>query len=971
MKMKNNGPCSIKNCTYTNTKFRLITKLAYEKCYEKQMLQIFSYLEVGKQLCHPHYCNIVEVDRGQRRRNKKEKNTQKRKPLEPIELISNNTNTDLFSSNIHTLTKVLYQLHRRDCVDLELDPAKFKNMIESACPQLNGFFNYLLAYEKCYEKQMLQIFSYLEVGKQLCHPHYCNIVEVDRGQRRRNKKEKNTQKRKPLEPIELISNNTNTDLFSSNIHTLTKVLYQLHRRDCVDLELDPAKFKNMIESACPQLNGFFNYLVNTIIPKECSAYNKNEAKKSIVGLCATWEAIDTISSLGYSACAKTIEEYRKKIQKEHIINIENYFIKNKNIFYIYNIDDYHSIHENRRPNTVSTSTAKHFVTCVAKPITNCSSLPLMFNEMSIHNPANVEASRICWYLIHQYIEHLPSINQFDRIELLTIHNYNDNIKERKIERSMKDLQLLGFNEQNLHSMQDYLNALKIIISINNKTQHLNGQIAPVVADWPDQIFIRKALYTQLPLEFQPFYLQIKSFIPIMGPLHLSLNSREQVVLVHHSFFEKLFHFVFEFSICGWIKIKDQIIKKFGKTCKDIEYQITIDLLENLIPSTLDIYAILFRAGLFEKYIETVFRIWTFALRWKRKNYNKAPLIFLSDIFYWKENHPLFYNLLQNQLPSFNDYYVENTHSKIRANTSANATVENIIKQAYVITNHNPMFKDTYCKTRHYPYNIPMLNFLSNKTRKSKPKLNKRTKYPKTYILATLGEEVDLRRLPTGYSTSFLPQNGLCDCCKLPINETNGTTFICGHGYHLNCYNGKCKYCEEFYKKGIFENVDSFLKRIEKGSDVFTQEDLDNENNTEEEEEQYDSVEEIQDISHKLEIEINNIKNCTSFLPQNGLCDCCKLPINETNGTTFICGHGYHLNCYNGKCKYCEEFYKKGIFENVDSFLKRIEKGSDVFTQEDLDNENNTEEEEEQYDSVEEIQDISHKLEIEINNIKNW
>ncbi|RHZ51729.1 hypothetical protein Glove_471g10 [Diversispora epigaea] len=569
MKTKNNRPCSIKNCTYTNTKFRLITKFAYEKCYEKQMLQIFPYLEVGKQLCHPHYCNIVEVDRGQRRRNKKEKNTQKRKPLESIELISNNTNT----------------------------------------------------------------------------------------------------------------------------------------------ELDPAKFKNIIESACPQLNGFFNYLVNTIIPKERSAYNKNEAKKSIVGLCyliaglrnkfvnqhklevglylmasgATWEAIDTISSLGYSACAKTIEEYRKKIQKEHIINIENYFIKNVKI------DNYHSIHENRRPNTVSTLTAKHFVTCVAKPIINCSSLPLMFNKMSIHNPANVEASRICWYLIHQYIgvfdrsysecktqwisEHLSSINQFDRIELLTIHNYNDNIKERKIERSMKDLQLLGFNEQNLHSMQDYLNALKIIISINNKTQHLNGQIAPVVADWPGQIFIRKALYTQLPLEFQPFYLQIKLFISIMGPLHLSLNSREQVVLVHHSFFEKLFHFVFGQN------------KKLAK--KPRPWRI------NLL------------AGLFEKYIETVFQIWTFALRWKRKNYNKAPLIFLSDIFYWKENHSLFYNLLQNQLPSFNDYYVENTHSKIRANTSANATVENIIKQAYVIMNHNPMFKDTYCKTRHYPYNIPI------------------------------------------------------------------------------------------------------------------------------------------------------------------------------------------------------------------------------------------------------------------------
>ncbi|RHZ87974.1 hypothetical protein Glove_27g73 [Diversispora epigaea] len=535
----------------------------------------------------------------------------------------------------------------------------------------------------------------------------------------------------------------------------------------------------MIESACPQLNGFFNYLVNTIIPKERSVYNKNEAKKLIVGLCyliaglrnkfvnqhklevclylmasgATWEAIDTISSLGYSACAKTIEEYQKKIQKEHIINIENYFIKNTiTIQFMKTVDQIQFQHQLQN---------------ILSPV--------------LQNPLPI-------YLIYQYIgvfdrsysecktqwisEHLPSINQFDRIELLTIHNYNDNIKERKIERSMKDLQLLGFNEQNLHSMQNYLNALKIIIFINNKTQHLNGQIAPVVADWPGQIFIRKALYTQLPLKFQPFYLQIKSFIPIMGPLHLSLNSREQVVLVHHSFFEKLFHFVFGQNKKLAKKLRPWRINLLLELSIYIEYQITIDLLENLIPSTLDIYAILFRA----------------------------------------------------------------------ANTLANATAENIIKQAYVITNHNPMFKDTYCKTRHYPYNIPMLNFLSNKTSifllqyfrdlyynigKSKPKLNKRTKYPKTYILTTLGEEVDLRRLPTGYSTSFLPQNGLCDCCKLPINETNGTTF---------------------------------LKRIEKGSDVFTQEDLDNENNTEEEEEQYDSVKEIQDISHKLEIEINNIKN---------------------------------------------------------------------------------------------------------------
>ena len=110
----------------------------------------------------------------------------------------------------------------------------------------------------------------------------------------------------------------------------------------------------------------------------------------------------------------------------------------------------------------------------------------------------------------------------------------------------------------------------------------------------------------------------------------------------------------------------------------------IDLLDNLIPATLDIYAILFRSGSSEQYVETVFRIWTFALRWKRKNYNKAPLVFLSDLFYWQDNHHPFADAVKKYLPCFNDYYVENTHSRIRANTSSNATAENIIKQAYVI-----------------------------------------------------------------------------------------------------------------------------------------------------------------------------------------------------------------------------------------------------------------------------------------------
>ncbi|CAG8556884.1 547_t:CDS:2, partial [Scutellospora calospora] len=263
--------------------------------------------------------------------------------------------------------------------------------------------------------------------------------------------------------------------FTSNIQMLTDALYYWQCRECASLELDPTKFEYMIESINPQLKGFFRFMVNAIVPMECSAYNIQEAKKTIVGLCyqiaglynkfvnqyklevglylmasgATWEAINTISSLEYSACAKTIEEFRKKIYKEHTIKIENHFMNYTSLFHVYNIDNYHAIHKNRRPDTVSTSDAKHFATCVAKPVLKQHSVPIMFNEISIHNSENVESSRICWYLLKRYtgifdisysdyrslqiLQGRSVITEYDPIETLTIHSYADNIIERKEE----------------------------------------------------------------------------------------------------------------------------------------------------------------------------------------------------------------------------------------------------------------------------------------------------------------------------------------------------------------------------------------------------------------------------------------------------------------------------------------------------------------------------------------------------------
>ncbi|RHZ81377.1 hypothetical protein Glove_120g227 [Diversispora epigaea] len=64
-------------------------------------------------------------------------------------------------------------------------------------------------------------------------------------------------------------------------------------------------------------------------------------------------------------------------------------------------------------------------------------------------------------------------------------------------------------------------------------------------------------------------------------------------------------------------------------------------------------------------------------------------------------------------------------------------------------------------------------------------------------------------------------------------------------------------------------------------------------------------------------------------------------------------------------------YKKGIFENVNAFLKQVEKGADTLTQEDLDNEENDIEEEKNQSEEIETQNISNKLQIEISQIENW
>ena len=116
-------------------------------------------------------------------------------------------------------------------------------------------------------------------------------------------------------------------------------------------------------------------------------------------------------------------------------------------------------------------------------------------------------------------------------------------------------------------------------------------------------------------------------------------------------------------------------------------------------------------------------------------------------------------------------------------------------------------------------------------------------------------------MPTEYHTGHPPKSDVCDACDIRLDD-NSKVLICGHGYHQTCYNNlrnRCNHCEQYYKRGVFDNVKSFLDRLQNGSSEQEQEVDDNV-----EEEQEEGIEEEDNsdfttISSKLTNALLNVE----------------------------------------------------------------------------------------------------------------
>ena len=685
---------------------------------------------------------------------------------------------------------------------------------------------------------------------------------------------------------------------SNKIKKMSSILYKNQRSLKQKPIYDPDEFKNILEIADADLIGFFDELYEGTNPANKSEKTNNNNKKKLVSLCyflasinnkyingikveigsylqtsgASATSIDTLANLGLSVSRKTVDRKKKIVSDEHEQSVDNYCLQNMEKMFILNIDDYHNIHRRTKPSLLETHNIFHFITILLNSNSNISRIPYCSNNILIHNPKGIDPKLIIEkfenHFMNQigksYYEQNELWKQFliedsyeNRVENLNVHNYDGRIQEHQELRSLNNSKLVDFILHPLHSTKDYIETSNILFKVFERLEnidYLDHYVIPIIADWPGQVNIRRAITLRINKGIASgISEQILSLIPLIGPLHISLNSRETLFQTYHFFFEMLYHDLFgdkkvlsqkpkqtvinlilDLTFNGWKNIRDVIIHRFGNS-KDAEYRMMIDLLDNSIPLTLDIYAVLFRSGYFEGYLESVVRIWVLFQRLRRRNYNKAPLVFLSDVFYWELNdHPMA-NALKNNLPIFNDYFVENFHSSIRSQTVESNSASQIIQKAKIIDaeRNNNSFKESFINSRNPIISKDKLNYLGKKVSLflfslfdkiyhnigNTNQINN-NRYP-SFLLPSFEINVDVKVLSLAWNTEHKPANDkFCDAetCLLPnnIDSSNGIVLICGHGFHKECltlYNGKCNYCFKYLSFGVQKNISTLTTRL--------------------------------------------------------------------------------------------------------------------------------------------------------------
>ena len=163
----------------------------------------------------------------------------------------------------------------------------------------------------------------------------------------------------------------------------------------------------------------------------------------------------------------------------------------------------------------------------------------------------------------------------------------------------------------------------------------------------------------------------------MGPLHVDLNADENIVInflpflrfVHESIFPgkrladkpkpQRTRFLLEVTYGGWTLIRSAARSVFNQS-KNLQYGTLLNLLDSYIPLALASYSILFELNRLDDYFYAIFRLRAMFFCFQRRHCNKSPLIWLSNILFWKNGggNREIYNLFSSNLNVIDEYFVE-------------------------------------------------------------------------------------------------------------------------------------------------------------------------------------------------------------------------------------------------------------------------------------------------------------------------
>ena len=116
---------------------------------------------------------------------------------------------------------------------------------------------------------------------------------------------------------------------------------------------------------------------------------------------------------------------------------------------------------------------------------------------------------------------------------------------------------------------------------------------------------------------------------------------------------------------GWTIIRNEVLRLFGPVCKDPEYTLFLNLLDEIIPLIFYIYSTVFRGGDLQQWLDALLRMSLVFITFRRRNYDKATLCQLSDLVqHIRENRAL-PAILDEHLSILTEKKVEIFHSVLR------------------------------------------------------------------------------------------------------------------------------------------------------------------------------------------------------------------------------------------------------------------------------------------------------------------